>query len=42
MTTDNLQASLFDTEPPDSAALVAIALAQPKLSKTQREFNTLT
>ncbi|MGE3731468.1 MAG: hypothetical protein AB7F83_13090 [Lysobacterales bacterium] len=42
MTTDNLQPSLFDTEPPDSAALVAIALAQPKLSKTQREFNTLT
>ncbi len=38
----NQQPDLFDSEVRDSAALVAIAGAQPKLSKAQREFNTLT
>lgn len=42
MTITNQQPGLFDSESPDSAALVAIAGAQPKLSKAQREFNTRT
>jgi len=42
MTIDSQQPSLFDSEVRDATALVAIAGPQPKLSKAQREFNTLT
>lgn len=42
MTTPSQQPSLFDSEVRDATTLVAIAGPQPKLSKAQREFNTLT
>jgi hypothetical protein len=42
MSITNPQPSLFDSEAIAPTALVAIAGSKPKLSKAQREFNTLT